>query len=40
MKNKTPITVFWMGFYLLCGFFKKLKIKTVRYKKGAITAPF
>ena len=40
MKNKTPSQKPVMGFYLLCGFFKKLKIKTVRYKKGAITAPF
>ena len=40
MKNKTPSQVSVMGFCLLCDFFKKLKIKTVRYKKGAIAAPF
>jgi hypothetical protein len=40
MKNKTPSQCSGWGFCLLYGFLKKLKIKTIRYKKGAIAAPF
>ena len=40
MKNKTPSQCSGWGFILSVASLKKLKIKTVRYKKGAIAAPF